>query len=78
MPGILMSRMARSGWSVADQLDRLVAAAGLADDLVALFLEGLAQIHPDDGFVFGDHDTQRQVVFLSVPGRSRALHSIRS
>ena len=42
MPGILMSRIARSGLQLADQLDRLVAAAGLADDVVALLLEGLA------------------------------------
>ena len=65
MPGILMSRMARSGSQLADQLDRLVAAAGLADDLVALFLEGLAQVETDDGLVLGDHDTDRQIGVLS-------------
>ena len=54
-----MSRMARSGLQVADQLDGLVAAAGLADDLVALLLEGLAQVEADDGLVLGDHDTNR-------------------
>ena len=41
----------------ADELDRLVAPAGLADDLVALLLEGLAQVEADDGFVLGDHHT---------------------
>ncbi len=28
-----------------DELDGLVAPAGLADDLVALFLEGLTEVH---------------------------------
>ena len=55
-PGILMSRMARSGSSSRDELDRLVAAAGLAHDLVALLLEGLLEVEADDGLVFGDHD----------------------
>ncbi len=49
----------------ADEFDRPVAAAGLADDLVALFLEGLAQVEANDGFVFGDHDSDRHVAFLS-------------
>ena len=57
MPGILTSRIARSGQQVTHEVDRLVAAPGLADDLVALFLEGLAQVHPDDGLVLGDHDS---------------------
>ena len=65
MPGILMSRIARSGCSVADELDRLVAAAGLADDHVALLLEGLPKVHADDGLVLGDHDSKRQIVVLS-------------
>ena len=45
------------GPHLAHELDGLVAAAGLTDDLVALFLEGLAQIEANDGFVFGDHHT---------------------
>ena len=53
-----MSRIARSGCRPANQLDRLVAATGLADDLVALLFEGFAEVHADDGLVFGDHDTQ--------------------
>ena len=57
MPGIFTSRMARSGWCVLDQLDGLVAAPGLAHDLVALFFEGLLEIEADDGLVFSDHDT---------------------
>ena len=58
-PGILMSRMARSGSSWPDQLDGLVAAAGLAHDLVALLLEGLLEVEADDGLVLGDHDAGR-------------------
>ena len=56
-PGILMSRIARSGSQLPDQLDRLVAPARLPDDLVALLLEELLQVEADDGFVFGDHDS---------------------
>ena len=44
------------GLQLAHELDRLVAAAGLADDLVALFLEDLLEIETDDRLVFGDHD----------------------
>ena len=40
---------------VAHELDRLVAAAGLADDLIALLLEKLLEIETNDGLVFGDH-----------------------
>ncbi len=47
------------GQQLPHQLDGCVAPPGLADDLVALLLEGLAQVHPDDGFVFGDHDPDR-------------------
>ena len=41
---------------IADQLDGGVAPSGLADDLVTLLLQRLAQVHADDGFVLGDHD----------------------
>ena len=44
------------GLELTDQLDRLVAAAGLADHLVALLLEGLLQVEADDGLVLGDDD----------------------
>src|SRR3954447_21672947 len=44
------------GTEVADELDGLVAASGLADDLVALLLEELLQVEADDGLVLGDHD----------------------
>ncbi len=47
------------------ELDRLVASGGLADDLVALLLEELLEIEPDDRFVLGDHD---------ACGRSACLH----
>ena len=56
------------GLQLADQLDRLVAAAGLADDHVALLLEGLAEVHADDGLVLGDHDSKRQAGILSAGG----------
>ena len=45
------------GPELVRQPDGLVAAAGLAHDLVALLLQGLAQVEPDDGFVLGDQDT---------------------
>ena len=60
MPGILMSRMARSGRSSRASSHRLVAATGLADDLVALLLEGLPQVEADDGLVLGDQHASRQ------------------
>ena len=60
-----MSRMATSGCVLPDQLDRLVAPAGLAHDLVALLLEGLLEVEADDGLVLGDDDTDRHEVFLS-------------
>ena len=69
-PGHLDVEDRQIGLRAADQLDGLVAATGLADDVVALFLEGLAQVHPDDGLVLGDHDSQRHSDFLS-PGARR-------
>ena len=47
------------GLELAHELDRLVAAAGLADDLVALFLEDLLEVEADDRLVLGDDDTDR-------------------
>ncbi len=41
----------------SDQLDRLVAAAGLADDLVPLLLHDLLEVEADDGLVLCDHET---------------------
>ena len=41
----------------ADQAHRLVTTTALADDLVALLLEELTQVHPDDGLVLGDAQT---------------------
>ena len=46
------------GNQVAHEVDGLVAAPGLADDLVALLLEQLLQVEADDRFVFGDDDTR--------------------
>ena len=42
----------------ADELDGLVAAAGLAHDLVALFLEELLEVEADDRLVLGDDDAR--------------------
>ncbi len=44
------------GLELAHELDRLVATTRLADDLVALLLEGLLQVEADDGLVLGDDD----------------------
>ena len=55
MPGHLDVEDGEVGPQVADQLDGLVAAAGLAHDLVALLLEGLLEVEADDGLVLGDH-----------------------
>ena len=41
------------------QFDRVLAVAGLADHVVALFAEHLHQVEPDQGLVLGDHDTRR-------------------
>ena len=56
-PGILTSRMTRSGWLVADEVDGLVAASGLPHHVVALVQEDLLEIEPDDGLVLGDDHT---------------------
>src|SRR5205807_593049 len=44
------------GVEVADQLHGLVAAPGLAHDLVTLFLEDLLEVEADDRLVFGHDD----------------------
>ena len=44
------------GLVLAHELDGLVAAPGLADDLVALLFEELLEIETDDRLVFRDHD----------------------
>ena len=54
-PGHLDVEDGEVGLELADQLDGLVAPAGLAHDLVALLLEGLLEVEADDGLVFGDH-----------------------
>ena len=59
MPGILMSRIARSGRRSRTSVDGLVAATGLAHDVVALLFQGLTQVEADDCFVLGDHNTDR-------------------
>ena len=38
------------------ELDRLLAVGGLTDDVVALFLEHLFEVEPDEGFVLGDEN----------------------
>ena len=78
MPGHLDVEDGQVGQQVADQLDGRVAAAGLADDLVALLLQRLAQVHADDGFVFGDHDSDRHMAVLSGRRRSTRPHPIQA
>ena len=68
MPGHLDVEDGEIGLKCPRELDRLVAAAGLTDDLVSLLLEGLAQVHADDGFVFGDHDAQWHPHYLPFAG----------
>ena len=60
------------GKQLTDKFDRPVAVTGLADDLVALLLEGLAQVHPDDRLVLGDHDTDRHN-FISCSGPTQSF-----
>ena len=60
-----------------DQLDGLVAPAGLADDLVALLLEGLLQVEADDGLVLGDDDAGRHRALPFVVGLGRRRGSVR-
>ena len=61
------------GLGVAHEIDGLVAAAGLADDFVALFLEDLLDVEPDDGFVLGEHDR----TFIGRPVIHSAMLSAR-
>ena len=44
------------------ELDGLVAASCLADDVEALLLEDLAQVETNDRLVLGDHDGSGQRV----------------
>ena len=55
-PGHLDVEDREVGAELANEIDRVVAAAGLADDLVVLFFEDLLQVETDDRFVFGEHD----------------------
>ena len=55
------------------EFDGLVASTGLADHVVALFFQGFAQVHADDGLVFGDHDTQWHGPYLAGDGRDPLL-----
>ena len=67
-PGHLDVEDGEVGREVAHELDGLVAAAGLAHDLVALLLEGLLQVEADDGLVFGDDDAGGHRVPLATTG----------
>jgi hypothetical protein len=40
-------------------LDGRLTVARLGDDRVALFLQHLLEVEPDQGLILGDHDTQR-------------------
>ena len=44
------------------ELDRLVAASRLADDVEALLLENLTQVEANDRLVLRDHDGSGQQV----------------
>ena len=59
MPGILMSSKRDVGGVLTDQGNRFVATTALGDDLVALLLQQLPQVHPDDRFVLCDDDSGR-------------------
>ncbi len=59
------------GCEELDERDRLVARAGLAHDLVSLFLQRLAQVEADDALVFGDDDPDGHV--CSATRRSSRL-----
>ena len=51
----------RSGRNLLGQFDGLLAVAGLADDLVALFAEHLGEVQPDERLVLGDQHAVRLV-----------------
>ena len=76
--GILTSMNTMSGPRGARERDRLRAVARLADDLVALFLEHLAQVHADQRLVLGDqyaHAPHLLVVVVTYsPRPRRAAH----
>ena len=74
MPGILMSRIARSGLSSRTSSDGVVAAAGFADDLVVLFFEDLLEVEANDRLVFGEDRRER----VSSPRRTLHRTSRRS
>src|SRR4029077_18456709 len=52
------------GLEVLDELHGLVAAAGLAHDVVALLLEDLLEVEADDGLVLSDHHAHGQRLAL--------------
>ena len=67
MPGILMSRIARSGRSSRTSSIASSPRPVSPDDLVALFFEDLLEVEADDRLVLGDHDA-RGLVAGSVTG----------
>ena len=58
-PGHLDVEDHEVGLLLADELDRLVTAPGLAHDVVTLLDEQLLEIEPDDRFVLRDDDADR-------------------
>ena len=54
--GIFTSRIDQVGPVLLGQLDRRLAVAGLADDVVPLLGEHLGEVHPDQRLVLGDDD----------------------
>ena len=65
IPGILTSRMARSGWCSSTSVHRLVAAAGLPHDLVAGRDQDLLEVEAHDGLVLGDDHAGQASSFVS-------------
>ena len=62
------------GPQLLGELDRLLAVAGLADDVVALLGEHLGEVHPDQRLVLGDDDAAHAGVAggaLTAPGYRR-------
>ena len=52
------------------QLDGRLPVAGLADDVVALLVEHLGEVEPDQRLVLGDHDDAAGVAGSAVTRRS--------
>ena len=70
--GILMSRIARSGFSLEDQVYGLLAVDRLADHLKPQGLQLRLQAHQPDALVVGDDDPQSSIIWQT--SQSRLFH----